>query len=147
MTFYNNKLFVLIAAIVLCVVVFKAGLAVGLSQSTSETSNTYDIQPDSVTINTTPTPEPKYVLCSDYVKITDRYKTPAGFYVVAKNETLALSEEAYNKVNVGYSAKIRNGVYLGGGYYQWYAIVEDAGDVKPVSETESGYRDACEVIK
>ena len=34
----------------------------------------------------------KYVTCSDYLKITDKYKTPDNsFYVVANNLTILLS--------------------------------------------------------
>ena len=98
-------------------------------------------------VNTTPTPEPKYVTCSDYVKITDRYKTPDGFYVVAKNETIVLPEVEYNKAEKGYYAKVNKaGVY--GRYYQGYTGIEGATPkLTPVSEAESGYRDACEVMK
>lgn len=137
------------------------GLMNDLSKTSIPTTNDIEKDPLAITIaydkehlsvNVTPTPEPKYVLCSDYVKITDRYKTPNGFYIVAGNETIALSEEEYNKTEKGLSVKIeRPGVYYdptvpGFKYWRMQTTVSSMRQIKPVSEAESGYRDACEVV-
>jgi len=81
------------------------------------------------------------------VKITDKYKTPNGYYVVAKNETIALIEYGYNKIEKGDYATITHTVYYDMKFNPLYTIDKNVKNLTPVSEAESGYRDACEVVK
>jgi hypothetical protein len=101
---------------------------------------------------------PAYVLCSDYHKITDRYKTPAGYYlkIDGVNETLSLSQDQYNNTKIGeYVKYLPSGTMqyypLGGNYGFWsYGANSMEGNTSlaltPVTEKESGYREACKVI-
>jgi hypothetical protein len=114
--------------------------------------------------NITPTPTgiptetpTQYVLCSDYHKITDRYKTPAGYYIIVDDSPLQipLSEDQYNSMEIGESVpaeilgyiNIRSGVG-GGSRGGDVLIVEGTRSylLRPVTEQESGYREACEIV-
>jgi len=91
----------------------------------------------------------RYVECMDYYRIIDKWKTPNGFYVSIQNEgwelghtqTVTISEAEYQKFIVGAQF---NGVPS-------YAKFDSFGNLVPVnltpiSESESGYRDACKVL-
>jgi hypothetical protein len=101
----------------------------------------------------TPTPLPEYVLCSDYYHITDRYKTPAGFYIVADNITISLTEGQYLNTTMGGYAKIEIDSYttysvrFSYSYEPTYHIVDSIKGLVPVTEKESGYRLACRAIR
>lgn len=118
-------------------------------------SNGIYINKSQPTASPTPTPTPqRYVTCSEYQLITDKYKTPSGFYIVAGNETELVSEATYNNFIKGEYAKTyswwkhRNEYSV---YYNPYApaieIDEPSLNLRQVTESESGYRDACEIVR
>jgi hypothetical protein len=97
----------------------------------------------------TPTPSPTpspYVMCSDYLQVTDRYKTVNGFYIVTGNETHTTSERNYLNTTIGSYVTTR--IDCGQGYFCWknYDVIGDGIKIVPVSEEESGYRYACKVL-
>jgi hypothetical protein len=100
---------------------------------------------------------PVYVLCSDYHKITDRYKTPAGYYlkIYGVNEALSLTQDQYNNTKIGeYVKYLPSGIRsypIGENFGYWYdseTLMEGNTSLVliPVTEKESGYREACKVI-
>ena len=103
-------------------------------------------------ITTTPAPEPTpdYVMCKDYTKITDRYKTPNGFYIVVGNETIVSDKAQYENISVGGYVKLKYNKY--GGWYSYDynpgRIISDyLKELIPVTESESGYRMACKGVR
>lgn len=102
----------------------------------------------------TPTPTPqKYVTCSDYQLITDKYKTPSAFYIVSGNLTIKMYENEYERLSVGEYInlwELRTSSYIGS-VGSWYEQTNKKGiesvKLHPVTEAESGYRDACEIVR
>ena len=123
----------------------------------------------SVEIVVTPTPVPtptpvEYVECSDYHKIVDKWKTPDGNFVkLDDNTTIGLIPynpsfmvsgagwsstyvygDDYNNISIGEYAKAC--VEPNDAYSFCTSKLQIVAKLKPVSEEESGYRDACEII-
>ena len=102
----------------------------------------------------TPTPSPTpspYVMCSDYLQVTDRYKTVNGLYITAENETYRISNTVYENVSVGGFIKTNQACPIDAEHYCYYSSyfnmnVEAGPNMVPVSEEESGYRYACKVL-
>ena len=103
----------------------------------------------------TTTPAPTYVTCSEYHKVVDTWKTPSGFYVTVDNTTYYESSEQYSATKVGSYVIVHSESNVPAYNYcpedppsisRWGNGVCDVINAKPVSEAESGYRDACEVI-
>jgi len=98
-------------------------------------------------------PTTEYVLCSDYSKITDRYKTPHGFYIVIGNDTIPVTDAEYDKTKInGYVKYYPPGTIhqLPDGWWverYGYEIADIADKLIPVTESESGYRMACKAIR
>lgn len=104
----------------------------------------------------TPSPEPTpspYVMCGDYHKVTDRYKTvDGGYYVVIENTTYQIQEAQFDNVTKGDFVKL---LYQYDGFfyprfsetdpYRGYVISDPSRSLTEVSEEESGYRYACRV--
>ena len=141
-----KQYFVIIMLIISCILI--AGCT---DVSTTEVAPTTQPTPTSIetpvpeltpTMDVTPT-QPSYVTCSDYSLITDRYKTPSGYYIISGNETYSVTSDLYNRSVVGYSAKAG---YPGDGYLYFETYILDIKHIKPVSEKESGYRDACRIV-
>lgn len=92
-----------------------------------------------------------YVMCDDYVKITDRYKTPEGFYIVVGNETVEIDEKKYENTTKGGYAKIDLDGSITRYYYEpytpFYIVVDTIEDLVAVTESESGYRFACRAVR
>ena len=103
-----------------------------------------------ITPQPTPTPTPSpYVMCSDYSKVTDRYKTVNGFYNTTENETYSISEMVYENVSIGGYVKTNFACTTDElCYYSRYLNmdVEAGPNMTPISEEESGYRYACKVL-
>lgn len=117
-----------------------------------------------------PVPTPEYVMCSDYVKIVDKYRTVnANIIVTSDNETNYVSTYQYPNLTIGKFIRIserdRSETIIGGGYIMRMFDLRRAGDgnpngfarydhdiktfdsVIPVTEAESGYREACKVVQ
>ena len=95
----------------------------------------------------TPTivPQNKYVECTDYYKVTEKWKTPTKFVIVT-NETgiVNIEEKDYDNTTAGEYVHKDSGRAF---YYHGDVIDRDGSvKLKPVTESESGYRNACEVI-
>jgi len=128
------------------------------------TSNTYDMQPIVKPLPTpepTPTPEPihTYVTCGEYSKVVDKWKTPSGSFVKLDNNRTVLLAPQFTTINykgnpITYGDDYGN-ITIGDyakptpSTYDYFAGLIGGRTFKlnPVSEAESGYRDACEVVK
>ena len=127
-------------------------------------TNTYDMQPmvkPAPTPEPTPTPEPSktYVTCGEYFKVVDKWKTPSGSFVkLDDNRTVLLVPQFtttdYKGIPITYGDDYGN--IIVGDYakptpstYDYFAglIRGRTFKLNPVSEAESGYCDACEVVK
>jgi hypothetical protein len=116
----------------------------------------------SSTIETsTPAPTPQYVTCSNYHKVVDKWKTPDGSYVkLDDNTTVELMPpdfvpssppiqlgDDYTNITVG---EYTNICESSTDRYDYTTLctskLSRTVKLKPVSESESGYRDACEVV-
>jgi hypothetical protein len=101
----------------------------------------------------TPIPTPSYVTCSDYQTVSDKWKTPTGSYVKLGNTPIGLFGDNYDEINIGESAKqcvtTRDPNPIGYTYYFCESALVGGESVrlKRVSESESGYRDACMVVE
>jgi hypothetical protein len=97
-------------------------------------------------VTQSPTPSPKiYVACSDYHTVDEMYKTPNGNFVTVNNITFEVDDGTYKNTTLKSNVKIQM-VGLHGGYYYLSTHIVDIKHIKPVSESESGMRDSCEVI-
>lgn len=120
----------------------------------------------------TPVPTPEYVMCSDYVRIVDKYRTVNNNIIVTSdNETNYVSTYQYANLTVGkfISTKERynDAFIIGGGpgrvmrmydsrwagdgttlgFIRYDHDIKQFDSVIPVAEAESGYREACKVVK
>lgn len=96
-----------------------------------------------------------YVMCSDYVKIEDRYKTPEGFYIVVNGTgTITIDNKQYANTAVGEFIRVDNGGYYWGMTASGRVSIMELNtmignsSIKliPVTEAESGYRSACKIV-
>lgn len=138
-----------------------AGICHGFASTTPEITPIFTNTP-TPTLTPAPKPTPQYVTCSNYHKIVDKWKTPSGEYIKTdNNETSELVPlytfvdyygmsrawgDNYTAINIGEYIFInptngRDGVL-------YLSTTRDGKSIKlkPISEAESGYRDACEVI-
>ena len=108
----------------------------------------------------TPTPVPTYVTCSEYHKVVDKWKTPSGSFVkLDDNETVALKPR-FNLTYMGKPTTYGDDYeHITIGEYATLIPTDDkmviysealngarSVKLKPVSESASGYRDACQII-
>ena len=135
-----------------------------ISNTTNNSLAVYTLGAPAISEQVTPTlPQtPMYVECSDYHKIMDKWRTPDNSYVKLDDGSIVtlfipsggfwMSKEAnpeygysdnYFNLTVGQYIKICQET----DEYICMARLGSSVRLKHVTEAESGYRDACEVIK
>lgn len=129
------------------IIIISSILVMGCTDNNTPQDLKVTTTPTYVTQTPTPTPAPEYIMCGGYSKVTDRYKTPDGFYIVADNITVSVDVNKYNNISIGNYAKLR--APGGYGYYITfdYSVEDYVKSIVPVTEKESGYRMACKITR
>lgn len=138
----------------------KCDYLVGISDTSNPNGGMAICYNNNSLITTTPTPTPiptpAYVTCSRYNKVIEKWKTPdESFVKIDDNSTILLVPETVCRSIYGMCmGDDYNNITLGSYVRVCYSShnsfclrrLSPGVKLKPVSESKSGYRDACEII-